>query len=1575
MPDLLRIFISSPADVAPERRRAALVIEKLAKDYARFFEIKPYLWETEPMLASGHFQDAILPPGETDILALILWARLGTPLPAPKYRGMDGREPVTGTEWEFEAALVANQQSGIPDLLAYKKKASPKAEYRSDADLEELRNQLQKFDAFWSRHFVDRGEFRAAFGEFESLDEFEAKLEGDLRRLIERRIVALTGKSETAASPTWLKGSPFRGLETYRFEHAPIFFGRSEATKTSVEHLVENAEAGRPFLLVLGASGSGKSSLAQAGIVPSLGVRGVVDGVGEWRRAVVRPGGHPGGPFMALAAALTDSAALPELLTGQAVGALAKHLEVAAADPSFPIVAALTAREQAARQQGELLSFEQLRLILVVDQLEELFTLGEVTPDQRKAFILCLKGLFDSRRVFVIATMRSDYWHRAAEMPLLVALAEGQGRLDLLSPTQAEITEMIRRPAEVAGLSFETDPRTEIRLDAALAEEAAREPGALPLLSFLLDALYAADVQDNPGSTLRYASMRALGGLKGAIANRAEATFTSMPADAQAALPKVLRALVTVSRSGAEPTARPVPMAQFAENSPERRVVETLLDPQVRLLVVDGDGAGARVRLAHEALITHWERARRQIAQDRDDLRTRTVVEEAMAEWRAADGRNKRGYLLRDPYLAAAVDIVKRWGDELDSSLRLFIQASYRRARLLQQLTVAIAAVFAMVAVLAAVSSLTAYRAQREAVTQRNFALQAQETAQQKSAEAITQRNLALQARELAQQKSAEAIEQRDRAFKTQSRLLLEKASRLTEQGETQDAILVALEAFRNPEEGGPELHDAAAEKSLADAIYRYPLQGILAHETVKTVHAALAFDDSLIVTVSANGTASIWNRANDGRYTKAADLPEKIGSIKAVIANPKKPILLFARTDSTFFAWDYQAQAAVKGIEGSCDEFKDGDPTQIDDHFKFDPSGSRLFAFCGSVRIFDTSNGRLISRPGPFELFAMAGNGQRFVTAKREGNLIESWNAVTGDKIKSWKDDDFAHQTIALSLDGDVALVGHRYSVQFWKASTGARLGAELQSGQSRTDGMIASPFDDLFATSGDDGTHLWSVERRASIQNSDAAVKAFLPNRMSITQSITGDITLWRYAVEGHMGTSQPRIQSVISKNEDQNYLAANASGTRIITLGDGDVYVWKVNPPMLIEAANVEAIDAINLSGDGKTIAAAPFVGEDYTDPVVFRFFDVDGLKERQRFSFNPRTVNATRFDYNGKLLQLNEDGKRLLLSTAAAKQKSGTGTDAGNAFEVFDVPGSQRIFPAKDEIVSGKGSDISFDGETIAVVGGSYLDFYSIANKDRIKRCKIADAALISVSLNEKADRAAVADETGNTWSVERDTCKAITVIPTSDDEGNEFGLRYRNGTITRWSAWQDDESKKYWIRIRIWSDEKQSVVLDRKKPEAGAVEQVGFYSAKGQEATPLVAETIGGLGGNEFDGSSDGFVRLYDLLTDKNRVEFRYDLSAEGCESNLVRFLSNPQRLLTACRERGESRLRTWRIFSSADELLGFAKEIVPGCLSLDERRGFGLDDQPPRWCIEMGKSPYNKAASENTAPESVNPKK
>jgi hypothetical protein len=483
------------------------VIEKLAKTYARFFRIVPILWELEPMLASGHFQDQITPPSESDIVVLIVWSRLGTPLP-PKtetreYRGIDGRVPVTGTEWEFEDALASQKRRGAPDLLAYRKQADPIVSLKDKAAKALAEDQWDKLEAFWSCWFTNRGEFRAAFNAFANLDEFEARLEHDLKSLIERRIERSRAAEQGAPAPTWYAGSPFRGLESYWFEHAPIFFGRSAMIKAAVEQAAWNAERGRAFLLILGASGTGKSSLAQAGVLPALTGRGIVPGVGLWRRAVMRPAGHPDGPFAALAEALIGDRALPELLSArQDTASLARHLRAAVDDPAFPIVGALDQIEDAGRKKGDLLAIETARLVLVVDQFEELFTTAEATAEDRLAFVRCLDGLARSGRMFVIATMRSDYWHRSAEAPLLVEMAAGEGRLDLLAPTQDEIMEMIRQPAEAAGLGFERDPARDIRLDATLAAEAAEEPGTLPLLSFLLDEIYKKDSGGRPNANI-----------------------------------------------------------------------------------------------------------------------------------------------------------------------------------------------------------------------------------------------------------------------------------------------------------------------------------------------------------------------------------------------------------------------------------------------------------------------------------------------------------------------------------------------------------------------------------------------------------------------------------------------------------------------------------------------------------------------------------------------------------------------------------------------------------------------------------------------------------------------------------------------------------------------------------------------------------------------------------------------------------------------------------------------------------------------------------------------------------------
>ena len=483
----------------------------------------------------------------------------------------------------------------------------------------------------------------------------------------------------------------------------------------AAEQLAAGARAGTAFLLVSGPSGSGKSSLVKAALLPRLTKPQRIQGAAFLRRAVFRPGDGGGDVILGLVETLTrrgpEAVGLPEMLgPGQDAAKLAAHLRAAIDEPDFVFAGALGHLTQAARLDGHLLAFEEAKLILVIDQLEELFTTSAISVADRQLFVRLIGNLARSGAVWVIATLRADFWHRAAEVPELVALAQGNGRLDVSPPSPAELAEMIRKPAQAAGLGFEVHRDTGLGLDGVLAEHAANEPGVLPLLSFTLDALYAKDIVKDGGRLLTFATYESLGGLEGAIATRANQIVASLPDAAQAAVPRVLRALATISSTTDQATvARAAPLANFPESSAARRVVDALTAG--RLLVASEENGVATVRLAHEALIGHWQRARDQLVADSRDLQTRALIERQQARWTAASGRAKQQLLLRDPDLANAIDLSHRWGDELDPATRAFIVTSHRRARIRQQLTAVAAVVFALLAVAAVYGG---YRAQQE---------------------------------------------------------------------------------------------------------------------------------------------------------------------------------------------------------------------------------------------------------------------------------------------------------------------------------------------------------------------------------------------------------------------------------------------------------------------------------------------------------------------------------------------------------------------------------------------------------------------------------------------------------------------------------------------------------------------------------------------------------------------------------------------------------------------------------------------------------------------------------------------
>jgi formylglycine-generating enzyme required for sulfatase activity len=287
--------------------------------------------------------------------------------------------------------------------------------------------------------------------------------------------------------------------------------------------------------------------------------------------------------------------------------------------------------------------------------------------------VAALAALAKSGLVWVVATMRSDFFDRLERLPALAALSAGEGRYLLLPPGEAEIAQIIRRPAREAGLRFEIDPVRAEGLDDVILRAAGRAPGALPLLSFLLDQLWRRRTAEG---TLAFAAYDDLGGLEGAIGRRAEEVFREEQDTVRDELTGLLRALVTVT--GGTATSRSAPLAQFPEGSPARALVDAFVDPAARLLVVDG----AQLRLAHEALLTHWPRARDQVAADARDLELRGRLEEEAERYGKASHRDKHGLVLPGGLrLDEGLALCSRWGAALPAAVTAFVTASRRADR------------------------------------------------------------------------------------------------------------------------------------------------------------------------------------------------------------------------------------------------------------------------------------------------------------------------------------------------------------------------------------------------------------------------------------------------------------------------------------------------------------------------------------------------------------------------------------------------------------------------------------------------------------------------------------------------------------------------------------------------------------------------------------------------------------------------------------------------------------------------------------------------------------------------------
>ena len=526
--------------------------------------------------------------------------------------------------------------------------------------------------------------------------------------------------------------SPYRGLNAFGERDAALFFGRAPAVSQVLE-LMSRRLAGTGLVVLSGVSGAGKSSLVHAGVLPQLRGAGLASApeAASWPCLVFTPGSRP----------LEELAVRVAPAAGANAPAVLREL---AADPAgFAMTArqaVLAYPDAAAPGSGLPDRVAQRRVLLVVDQLEQLFTLCR-SEGERLGFITALHaasaaaGEGQLPAALVVLVVRADFEARLADYPLLAAPV--QDRYLLTAMTERQLRMAITQPAATAGSSVDT------ALVQALLEEIGTRsspPGAdpgqtigagvLPLLSHALDQAW----RGRTGPTLTLADYERTGGIEGAVAASAQRAYDRLTPDQQVIARQVFTRLTATTSDGIDTAARATRADLTAgKDDAGTRDVEAVLETFTaeRLLTL----AAGTVEISHEALLTAWPLLHDTwLAETRADRIVRTRLHSTAAEW----ARNSRDptYLYRGSLLEAATDTAARIEADpvrypsLTHTERAFLAGSTRaasRSRSQRQVAVALLAVFALVA---SVVSVFAFYQRSAAVRQRDQAIYDQTVAE-----------------------------------------------------------------------------------------------------------------------------------------------------------------------------------------------------------------------------------------------------------------------------------------------------------------------------------------------------------------------------------------------------------------------------------------------------------------------------------------------------------------------------------------------------------------------------------------------------------------------------------------------------------------------------------------------------------------------------------------------------------------------------------------------------------------------------------------------------------------------------
>lgn len=1155
---------------------------------------------------------------------------------------------------------------------------------------------------------------------------------------------------------------PYMGLRAFAEENAQYFYGRESLTQTLIDELRH-----RSCLAVVGASGSGKSSVVQAGLMTQLRQGKQLPGSQHWWIGSFRPGAEP---IKSLSRRLVDPGTEKERAYQQLQieGLLYQGVE--------GLVQWLRSRPEP-------------MVVFVIDQFEELFTLA--SPVDRERFLELLMGAvtYASDRFKLVLTLRADFIVPCLEVPELAKVLQQSSVLVPPYLSEESYRQAIVSPAEQVGLQIEPG------LAEVLLSELSHSPGDLPLLQFVLEQLW----QQRQGSRLTLQSYQRIGGLKGALEKQAQAAYDSLDPDAQACARWIFLTLTQLGE-GTEDTRRRVSKSSLVVAKYPVPLVERTLQAltAAKLLVVNleedniaGQGISGQtisgqsrgenrssqngqkpvkkqstetqaaalpasdvtIEVAHEILIRHWSTLRWWLDENRARLHLQRQLEQSAQLWMQRG--QQPDFLLRGVRLAEAEELYVKYTDELSEPVQRFIEACLEARRQeqrqvqrrLRRAQIAAALIGTLGLVALGLGGL-AYKQKLTAQIENIEALDA-------SSEALLWSNQQLESL-LASAKAAQQFQQigglgkwligastwRDTqtiVTSTMQQALYNTQERNRLEHHTQQVNAVSFSP------NGQFLASASDDKTIALWQRDGSLLNTFAAHDDRVTAVALSPDGKTIASASADKTIKLWQFDPTTNQVKLLHNLTGHGDwVTSVAFSPDGRTIVSASRDRTLKLWraDGTLIKTLVGHQGWVNQVSVGSNGQIAS--ASEDQTIRIWRQDGVlIRILNGSGDRVRS-------VAFSPDNQRLVSAA--GNAVRLWNLTNGASqvLPFGQTQSALVNSVRFSPDGQtIAAASANGQIAFWN-----RAGVLQQTFQGHSGEISSIQFSpdssQLASTSADKTIRLWKTENNQPLQQGGSIYSAqwspALPtnpeaDRTFATAGWNGTIEIWHTVqnapsrlvrrLKGHESTV-----SAIQFSPDHRLLASAG--------WDNQAKLWRVSDGVLLTTltGHQDGITSIAFRPNGQGLATG-------SNDKTIKLWQIDGKLETTltghqdgvttiAFSPDGKTLVSGSYDNTVKLWRL--DGTLLQTIDQPSAIASVRFNPEGTVLAVARWDNTIQLWRVKDQqvvdatpfrsFVGHQGGvtnlDFSVNGETLA----------SSSADGTIKLWSMADGTLLKTLLGHR-----------------------------------------------------------------------------------------------------------------------------------------------------------------------------------------------------------------------------------------------